>query len=65
MLIKDKIIREIEHLPNDLLKEVYDFICFIEMKNERELLARSAQSLSEKSFQKVWDNDEDSIYDQL
>lgn len=28
-----------------------------------EQLVRVAQELSEKSFEKIWDNDEDSIYD--
>lgn len=33
--------------------------------NEEKELVKSVTKLSEKSFEKIWDNEEDSIYDEL
>jgi hypothetical protein len=63
MLDKELIKREIDKLPEDVLGEVLDFIQFLETKRERDLLARSSQALSASSFQRIWDNEEDSVYD--
>jgi hypothetical protein len=65
MSVKDMIKDEIEKLPDNLLSEVLDFIKFVEAKKERTLLAKASQKLSMPSFEKIWDNDEDSIYDSL
>jgi len=65
MLVKELIKKEIDKLPEDILAEVFDFIQFLESKGERYLLARSSQELSTKSFKRVWDNEEDAIYDTL
>lgn len=63
MLDKELIKREIDKLPEDVLGEVLDFIQFLETKKERDLLARSSQELSTGSFQRIWDNEEDAVYD--
>ena len=63
MLDKELIKREIDKLPEDVLGEVFDFIQFLETKRERDLLARSSQALSIGSLQRIWDNEEDSVYD--
>jgi hypothetical protein len=65
MLVKELIKKEIDKLPEDILAEVFDFIQFLENKRERNLLVRSSQELSTKSFKRVWDNEEDAIYDTL
>jgi len=65
MLVKELIKKEIDKLPEDILAEVFDFIQFLESKRERNLLVRSSQELSTKSFQRIWDNEEDAIYDTL
>ena len=65
MLVKELIKKEIDKLPEDILAEVFDFIQFLENKRERNLLVRSSQELSTKPFKRVWDNDEDAIYDTL
>jgi hypothetical protein len=65
MLVKELIKKEIDKLPEDILAEVFDFIQFLESKRERNLLVRSSQELSAKSFKRVWDNEEDAIYDTL
>ncbi|MCL4498156.1 MAG: DUF2281 domain-containing protein [Deltaproteobacteria bacterium] len=59
---RDLLINEIDKLPEELLPEVLDFIKFLEAK---ENLASASQSLSEKSFEKIWDNNEDAVYDSL
>ena len=63
MLDKELIKKEIDKLPKDVLGEVLDFIQFLESKRERDLLARSSQELSTDSFQRIWDNEEDAVYD--
>ena len=65
MSVKDMIKKEIDKLPENKLAEVYDFIKFLETKQERELLQQSSESLSERSFEKIWVNEEDSVYDKL
>jgi hypothetical protein len=65
MSVKDLIKNEIEKLPENLLEEVFDFIRFLEIKREKILLTRASQKLSMTSFKKVWDNEEDAVYDSL
>ncbi len=60
---KELIKKEIDKLPEDALGEILDFIQFLEMKRERTLLSRSSQLLSASSFQRIWDNEEDAVYD--
>ncbi len=63
MLDKELIKKEIDKLSEDILTEVFDFIQFLERRKERDLLVRSSQELSATSFQKIWDNEEDAVYD--
>jgi hypothetical protein len=63
MLDKELIKKEIDKLPEDILAEILDFIQFLESKRERSLLVSSAQQLSAASFQRIWDNEEDAVYD--
>lgn len=65
MTVKEVIKREIDKLPENILIEVYDFIRFLESKREQELIVKASQNLSEKSFEKIWDNEEDAVYDRL
>jgi len=65
MSLKELIKNEIDKLPESLLLEVFNFIQFIENKNERALLVKASQKLSNASFQKIWDNEEDDVYDSL
>ena len=65
MSVKEVIKKEIDKLPEDILAEVFDFIQFLESRKEKNLLARASQKLSGVSFKKVWDNDEDAVYDRL
>ncbi|MFO0793615.1 MAG: hypothetical protein U0586_06080 [Candidatus Brocadiaceae bacterium] len=63
--VKEMIKKEIDNLPENLLTEVFDFIQFLESKRERTLLAKASQELPAALFQKIWDNEEDAIYDKL
>lgn len=65
MSVKEIIKKEIDKLPENLLTGVFDFIQFLESKRERTLIAKASQGLSTTSFQKIWDNEEDAIYDKL
>ncbi len=65
MTVKEMIKKEIDKLPEDILIEVFDFVRFLETKKERELLTQTSQKMSEISFEKIWDNEEDSVYDKL
>lgn len=65
MTEKEKLIHEIEHLPNELVIEVFDFVKFLEFKIGKVALGKNPQQLSEKVFEKIWNNDSDAIYDSL
>ena len=60
---KDLIINEIDILPEEFLPEILDFIKFLEVKEENTI--HSSQVLSERIFEKIWDNAEDAAYDAL
>ena len=65
MSVKDMIKDEIERLPDNLLAEVFDFIQFLEARKEKTLLVEASQKMSAASFEKIWNNDEDAVYDSL
>ncbi|MEK7396477.1 MAG: toxin-antitoxin system, antitoxin component, Xre family protein [Candidatus Poribacteria bacterium] len=65
MSVRELIKNEIDKIPEDILPEILDFIQFLELKKEKSILAKASQNLSEKSFKKIWDNDKDTIYDEL
>jgi len=63
MSVKEMIKHEIEKLPENLLQEVLDFIQFLEIKREKMLLVKASQEMSRPSFERVWDNEDDAVYD--
>lgn len=65
MSVKEMIKSEIDKLPENLLQEVFNFIQFLEVKRERNLLVKASQELSRTSFEKIWNNEEDAVYDNL
>ena len=65
MTVIEMIKKDIDKLPEIMLVEVFDFVRFLETKKERELLTQASQKMSEVSFERVWDNEEDSVYDNL
>ena len=65
MSVKELIKKEIDNLSEDLAEEVYNFVIFLESRREKNLFAKLSQELSTPSFQKIWDNEEVAIYDNL
>ena len=60
-----KLREKIRRLPPDKVAVVDDFVDFLQHREEMENLVKEACKVSEKSFQNVWDNPEDSEYDTL
>lgn len=58
-------LEKLEHLSPDRLAEVEDFIDFLQQRDQDKQLRRDFARASEAAFAKVWDNDEDAIYDKL
>ena len=65
MSLKETLKSEIDRLPEDILAEILDFIQFLEMKLDKNLIARASQEMSQASFARIWDNEEDAAYDNL
>ena len=59
------VLEKLEHLSPDRLAEVEDFIDFLQQRDQGKLLRRDFARASEAAFVKVWDNDDDAIYDTL
>ena len=65
MSVKNLLKHEIDELSEDVALEIFDYLRFIMSKKERDSLVKSVQELSEKSLEKIWDNEEDSVYDSI
>lgn len=58
------LIEKIRGLPSQRQAEIEDFVDFLAQKEDQKLI-QVAMTMSEKSFERVWDNEEDSVYDKL
>ena len=65
MSVKTVLKEEIDTLPESKAYEIYDFVRFLKKQYQEDSLLKSAEKLSEESLKKIWDNDEDSVYDNL
>ncbi|HAR46757.1 MAG: hypothetical protein A2X56_06875 [Nitrospirae bacterium GWC2_57_13] len=65
MTVKDMIKKEVDKLPENVLDEVLDFIRFLELKKEKRDLIIASERISERTLARIWDNDEDAVYDTL
>ena len=61
----EDVIRKLDHLSPERLSEINDFIDFIRSRDQDIRSYREFAQASEASFAKVWDNDEDAVYDSL
>ena len=61
----EQMIEKLEHLSPDRLAEVEDFIDFIQQRDRDKILRQDYARASEAALARVWDNDEDAIYDRL
>lgn len=59
------VIEKLEHLSTERLAEVEDFIDFVQQRDIEQKLSKHFSKASEHAFAKVWDNDDDAIYDTL
>jgi hypothetical protein len=62
---EEELLEKIRRLPPERVAEVEDFIDFLRLRVEGQLLTQAASRLSESAFGKVWDNPDDAEYDRL
>ncbi len=62
---EQELVDKIRNLPPEKIAVVEDFVEFLQHRDDSILLTAAATKLSEKSFQKVWDNKDDAEYDNL
>jgi hypothetical protein len=63
-----KLIEKIHQLPPEKVNEVLDFVEFLAQRQDEmsdRQLAQTATQLSQGAFAKLWDNPEDTFYDNL
>ena len=61
----EQVVIKLEHLSPDRLAEVEDFIDFLQQRDISRRLQHDFSQASETAFSKVWDNDDDAIYDDM
>ncbi len=59
------LIEKLKRLPPERVAEVEDFVDVLQSRDEDRALERSATRAAEPAFAKVWDNDDDAVYDKL
>lgn len=64
MIQTETLIKKIQGLSTRQQTEVQDFVDFLVQKDDKKFV-EAAMKTSEKAFEQVWDNEEDSVYDQL
>lgn len=62
---EQELVNKIRMLPPEKIAVVDEFIEFLRHRDDDHLLSAAATKLSEKAFQKVWDNPDDAEYDNL
>ena len=60
-----ELIDKLEALPPERVAEVEDFIDFLNSRSPDRRLTQAASRVAEPSLAQVWDNPDDSVYDQL
>jgi transcription elongation GreA/GreB family factor len=60
-----ELIEKIERLPRERQAEIEDFVEFLSRKDQEGQLTQAAMRSSHTSFDRVWDNPDDSAYDTL
>lgn len=59
------VLEKLEHLSPEQLAEVEGFIDFLSQRDQDKRLRQDYAQASGEVFNKVWDNDDDAIYDNL
>ena len=60
-----EMLQKLEHLSPERQSEVADFIDFLQQRDQEKQLKQDFALASEAAFNKVWDNNDDAIYDSL
>ena len=63
--VKEEFMHELETSPVELVLEVRDFFDFLKSRNRWQPEADFFMRLSEPTFQAIWDNEEDAVYDKF
>jgi len=61
----EQVQEKLGQLAPERLAEVEDFIDFLHQRDHDRRLRRDYAQASEAAFARVWDNDEDAVYDEL
>ncbi len=61
----EQVMRKLQALAPNRIHEVEDFIDFLQQRDQDNRLRQDYARASEAAFAKVWDNDEDAVYDNL
>ena len=59
------LLEKLKALPPQRLAEVEDFVDFLRSREEEHSLVHTATKRAEPAFAKVWENEEDAVYDRL
>lgn len=59
------LLNKLDELPPERVVEVEDFVDFLRQRDTDHALVRATTRASEPVFQKIWDNPDDAVYDQL
>ena len=66
MALSDEIIREVQALPDELAHEVLDYIGYIETKYDlKSARDRNLQKAQEAAMDRVWDNRDDEVWNDM
>ena len=61
----ENMIKKLDQISPERLAEIDDFIDFIRLRDQNNTLYKDFIRASESAFVKVWDNDDDAVYDTL
>ena len=64
-LKQEQILIKLKRLSPSRLAEVADFIDFLQQRDQERQLQQDYAKTSEAACNKVWDNDDDTVYDNL
>ncbi|MEI2767166.1 MAG: hypothetical protein V9E86_01375 [Nitrosomonas sp.] len=64
-LKQEQILIKLKRLSPSRLAEVADFIDFLQQRDQERQLQQDYAKTSKAAFNKVWDNDDDTVYDNL
>ncbi|CCQ51248.1 toxin-antitoxin system, antitoxin component, Xre family protein [Crocosphaera watsonii WH 8501] len=63
--LESRLIEKVRQLSREQIEQVEQFIDGLNAEKSDQSLSLAATKLSESAFNKVWDNPEDDIYDEL